>query len=193
MLWRARNRRRLTRFVLICATFLVVQMAILGLGLIAIEAVNIARAYVGGESLYSQGQKTAVINLHRYAMSGEEADFADFKEAMQRPFGDLQARQALEQSPPDLDAAYAGLLQAGNDPADIRGLAHFFLWFGESDYLADALQDWRAADRLVINLDRLGTLIHDLVQRQATLPADAPERDVLRQQMQRTMRTVDEL
>ena len=63
-----------------------------GHGLAAIEAVNVARAYVGGESLYAQAQKAAVISLHRYVSSAAPAAFDDFTAAMQRPLGDFQAR-----------------------------------------------------------------------------------------------------
>jgi PAS domain S-box-containing protein len=195
MPWQARTRRQLTRFILICATFLLVQIAILALGLVAIEAVNIARAYVGGESFYAQSQKEAVISLHRYVRSGEQADFDDFTAAMQKPLGDRMARQALEQTPPDLPAAYAGLLQGGNDPADIKGLANFFVWFGQSEYLGTSLQDWRSADRELVNLYRLGGLIQDLQHRYATLPKDAPadQRLALELDMGNTLRTVDQL
>ena len=70
-------------------------MALLALGLAAIEAVNVARAYVGGESLYAQAQKDAVISLHRYVSSGDPADFDDFTAAMQKPLGDFEVRGRL--------------------------------------------------------------------------------------------------
>ncbi|HVJ42820.1 MAG TPA: ATP-binding protein [Dongiaceae bacterium] len=189
-----RTRRQLTRFVLICTTVLAVQMAILGLGLAAIEAVDIARAYVNGETHYAQGQKSAVISLHRYVRSGEALDFADFVDSMRKPLGDYAARQALEQDPPNMRAAYSGLLQGGNDPADIKGIALVFRWFGETEYFAPSLQDWRAADRLMLNLDRLGYLIRDLMQQQALsdgMPAIA--RDDLRREIQNALRTVDQM
>jgi len=170
-------------------------MAILALGLVAIEAVNIARAYVSGESLYAQAQKDAVISLHRYVTSGDPADFDDFTAAMQKPLGDFYARQALEREPPDMEAAYAGLLQGGNDPADIKGIAYFFVWFHASDYLSAALQDWRASDRQLVNLGRIGELTHELVQRELALPPDglAHLHADLQHQIQIILRTVDQM
>jgi PAS domain S-box-containing protein len=170
-------------------------MAILGLGLVAIEVVNIARAYVSGESHYAQAQKDAVISLHRYVGSGDPTDFDDFTAAIQKPLGDFMARQALEQTPPDMETAYAGLLQGGNDPADIKSLAYFFVWFSDTDYLAPALQDWRASDRELLNLSRLGNLIHELMQHEASLPQDsaAQEHAELQQQVQSILRTVDQM
>jgi PAS domain S-box-containing protein len=182
-----RAHGQLTRFVLICATFLTVQMVILGLGLMAIQAVDIARAYVTGQSHYSQGQKSAVISLHRYIRSGEEEDFDAFTASLLKPLGDYAARQALEQEPPDLPAAYAGLLQGGNSPDDVAGIALAFHWFSDSDYFAPALQDWRSADRQIVNLERLGFLIHDLVHRRQSLPVDAPAS--IRQEIQDGIRS----
>jgi PAS domain S-box-containing protein len=195
MLWKSRNRRRLTRFILVCSTVLLVQIAILGLGLVAIEAVNVARAYVGGEGLYSRAQKGAVISLHRYAVSGEEDDYDDFVLSLKIPIGDFMARQALEAQPPDMTAAYIALRQGGNDPADIAGLSYFYLWFGDSRYLADALQDWRAADRQVLSLSRLGALIHDVMERERSLPADAPasQHQALQAEVAHSLRAVDQL
>ncbi|HEX9447889.1 MAG TPA: PAS domain-containing sensor histidine kinase [Dongiaceae bacterium] len=185
----------MTRFILVCTTFLLVQMAILGLGLVAIEAVNVARAYVGGEALYSQAQKDAVISLHRYAVSGEEDDYDDFVAALKKPIGDFLARQALEAQPPDMTSAYVGLRQGGNDPADIKGLAYFYLWFGESDYFSEALRDWRAADRQMLSLSRLGALIHDIIERERALPANAPAADhaSLRLKTENALRAVDQI
>ena len=37
------------------------------------------RAYVGGESLWSKAQKTAVQYLGRYARTRDEADFAAYR------------------------------------------------------------------------------------------------------------------
>lgn len=187
-----RTQRQSTRFVLICTTVLAVQMAILGLGLAAIEAVDIARAYVNGQSHYAQGQKSAVISLHRYVRNGEAADFADFIDFMRKPLGDYAARQALERDPPDLQAAYAGMLQGGNDPQDIKGIALVFRWFGDTAYFAPALRDWRAGDRQIVNLDRLGHLIHDLVQRRAAVTPEAARDDVQRA-IQNALRAVDQI
>jgi|GEM_PF-1978956 len=190
-----RARGQLSRFILICATFLVVQMAIIGLGVMAIKAVDIARAYVNGESHYAQGQKSAVISLHRYIRSGEEEDFNDFVANLQKPLGDFAARQALEREPPDMPAAYAGLLQGGNHADDIVGLALVFRWFSDNPLFLPAVQDWRAADRQILNLERLGFLIHDLAHRRQSLPADTPAtvRDGIQGQIQNILRAVEQI
>ncbi len=81
-----------------------------------------ARAYVGGESLWSKGQKDAVIHLMRYADGRDEEEFRAYERAIAVPLGDRQARLELTRARPDYDKAAAGLLVGGNHPDDIPGM-----------------------------------------------------------------------
>lgn len=94
-----------------------------------------------------------------------------------------------------MPAAYAGLLQGGNHPDDVKGIALFFRWFSDTEYFAPALRDWRAADRQIINLERLGFLIHDLIRRRQSLPVDTPPaaRADIQQEIQSALRAVEQI
>ena len=98
----ASTSRRLLR---ITWPFLLVVVALVLLATESLRIVSAARAYVGGESLWSKAQKEAVYSLFRYAQTGAESDYRDYREAIAVPLGDRQARLELEKREPDLSVA----------------------------------------------------------------------------------------
>jgi len=146
----------------------------LALGLIAIEGLHSTRAYVAGEGAFSKAQKSAVLSLYRYTRSGDPRFIDEFRQAIAVPIGDRRAREALEQSPPDLADAYLGFSQGHNDPRDIRALARVFRWFSWWGPFARAVEDWRNADGLVTALDELG---EEVFRAMAGGPLEAVDRD----------------
>src|SRR5947209_15043869 len=108
---RPRRRRALLRATL---PFLIVIGLQTILATVSVEALSYVRAYVGGESLWTKGQKDAIYHLSLYAQSGDEAHYRKFRHALALPLGDRAARRAMEHSPPDYEAARAGFLAGGN-------------------------------------------------------------------------------
>src|ERR1700690_3878652 len=104
------------RFV---APVLISLMVMLVAAVLSIELLSTMRAWVGGEGLYSKGQKNATYYLSQYALAHSEEDFRLYQAAIAFPLGDWKARLALQRRPSDLRAARAGFLQGGSDPADI--------------------------------------------------------------------------
>ena len=139
-------------------------MAILLLALLCSAIVGVlssARAYVGGESLYTKGQKNAVRFLGQYLRSGEEADYQRYLDALAVPLGDRIAQVELEKPRPDLDVVRRGFLQGGNDPDDVALLTGFYSLFRHVPLVADAVDTWAAADDDLLQLKRLGERIHE--------------------------------
>ena len=54
--------------------FLVLTACLVVLAVFSMDLLSAARAYVGGEGLWSKAQKQAVYSLNRYADSRAEAD-----------------------------------------------------------------------------------------------------------------------
>jgi two-component system cell cycle sensor histidine kinase/response regulator CckA len=121
------------------------------------------RAFVGGEGLYSKGQKDAVYHLIRYADTRDETEWQAYLTAIAVPRGDKLARLELEKPDPDLDVATAGFAQGGNHPADIPTLIGTFRVFRHVSYIDQAIAIWSEGDglidRLVADGDRLRALI----------------------------------
>jgi len=92
-----RDKRRGSAIVFVVAVLLLALLCSAIVGVL-----SSARAYVGGEGLYSKGQKDAVRFLGQYLHSGEEADWQRHLAALAVPLGDRVAQLELEKPAPDL-------------------------------------------------------------------------------------------
>jgi len=135
--------RSTLRFV---APVLVSLSVMLVAAVISIELLSTIRAYVGGEGLYSKGQKNATYYLAQYAVSHSEEDFRQYLKAIAYPLGDRMARLAMQRNSLDWQAARDGLLAGGNDPADIDSAIVLFRLFGEVGPVRRAIVIWAAGD-----------------------------------------------
>jgi len=95
----ARENNRLLRQVTPFVAVVILQAFLAGLSL---EMLSSVRAYVGGEGLWSKGQKDAIRFISLYSQTGDEQFFDRFKTAIAVPLADRAARHALEQRRPDL-------------------------------------------------------------------------------------------
>jgi diguanylate cyclase (GGDEF)-like protein/PAS domain S-box-containing protein len=155
------GKQRLLRLVWPFVLVILVQALLASLSFHVLSAV---RAYVGGESMWSKGQKDAIHFITLYAESGEEQYFHQFQRAVAAPLADRAARYALEQRPPDLNAARDGFLGGGNHPDDVPGLIWLFRYFGDVPYMATAIGHWRATDPFLDQLVALANAIHEEFQ-----------------------------
>ncbi|MDP8986255.1 MAG: EAL domain-containing protein [Pseudomonadota bacterium] len=135
--------RSAVRFV---APVLVSLSVMLIAAVISLELLSTIRAYVGGEGLYSKGQKDATYYLAQYSVSHSQEDFQRYSTAIAFPLGDRQARLALQRIPVDLQAARDGFLAGGNDPADIPSIILLFRLFGRVGPVRQAIAIWTEGD-----------------------------------------------
>jgi diguanylate cyclase (GGDEF)-like protein len=149
--------RSAVRFV---APVLISLTVMLVAAVLSIELLSTIRAWVGGEGLYSKGQKNATYYLSQYALSHSEEDFRLYQAAIAFPLGDLKARVALQRRPADLNAAYAGFLQGGSDPADIDSIITVFRLFGGVGPVRRAIDIWTEGDSYTSRICALAALIH---------------------------------
>lgn len=163
------NSPRLTGLVWPFVVVVLIQALVATLSLHTLSAV---RAYVGGESQWSKGQKHAIYFLSLYADTGDEGYFSEYRQAIAVPLADRAARLALEQPRPDPDAARQGFLGGGNHADDIAGLIWLFRNFRGMSYLDTAIRHWTAADEMILAIEKLGESMH---RRLATGPASKAE------------------
>src|ERR1039458_7444146 len=126
--------------------FLVIVVCLLGLSFMTIENLSAARAYVGGEGLWSKAQKQAVHDLLRYSISHSETDFETYQKALLVPLGDRQARLELEKPVPDMSAVRKGLIQGRNSPEDVKGMAAMFRRCRQFNQMSEAISIWSQGD-----------------------------------------------
>jgi two-component system, cell cycle sensor histidine kinase and response regulator CckA len=152
---RSRNYER----PLIFGLFALVVGSQLFLSFQSMEILGAARAYVGGEGLWSKAQKNALLHLLRYSRTGDEAEFEAYRDDIGVTLDDSAAREELEKPYPDVDVARRALLAAGNDPADVDGMIFLFRRFRRLPHLERAIAIWKDGDddirRLGAAADRL--------------------------------------
>jgi superfamily I DNA/RNA helicase len=105
-------RMRLLRLVSPFVAIVLLQAFLAGMSLSILSSV---RAYVGGEGLWSKGQKDAIHYLSLYGETGDDHYFEQYEKSIAgplRPLGTI----ALEKKKPDLEAARAGFCGAATTP-----------------------------------------------------------------------------
>jgi len=144
------------------------------LGCVSLYMLSAVRSYVGGESLWSKGQKDAIYYLTLYASSHDEINFLRYEQAIAVPKGGHMLRMALDQPDPDTDAATQGILQGGNHPDDVASIIWLYLNFREFDYMKKAIDQWRLGDEFLMQLDAVAQQMH-----QGIASGDASSADIL--------------
>jgi PAS domain S-box-containing protein len=129
----------------------------------AMHTLSAARAFVGGEGLWSKSQKNAAIDLQRYGRTKDEADFRSFLADMDVPEGDRQARLELFKSSPSLEVVRAGFLRGRIHADDIDPMIDLLQRFYWTSYLSRAITVWSEADRQLIELKAAGLDYHAVV------------------------------
>lgn len=148
-----------TRLLRLVSPFIAIVLLQAFLAGMSLNVLSSVRAYVGGESIWSKGQKDAVRFLQLYSNTGDEDYYRAYETAVAIPLGDRAARLAMEQTPSDITAAREGLLQGGNHPDDISGMIWLFRNFRELPYFKPAIAHWRATDPLLSDLTQLAATI----------------------------------
>lgn len=154
---RLTERTRLLALVWPFIAVVLVQTAIAGISIYTLSAV---RAYVGGESMWSKGQKDAIYFLSLYADSRDQRFFEEFREAIAIPMADLDGRLALDRPEVDVEAAREGFIGGGNHPADVPGMIWLYRNFRDISFFADSRARWVESDPKIMELAALGEAMH---------------------------------
>jgi diguanylate cyclase (GGDEF)-like protein len=152
--------------------FAAIVLGLLLLANVSIGLLSSARAYVGGESLWSKAQKDAVFHLQKYAANHAPEELRQFHADIAVPLGDHEARVEMDKPNPDFDKVREGFVRGGNHPDDIDGMYNLYRRFGWVSSMQRAIRAWDAADRYIVQLDEAGTLL----QREIESPAPSAEK-----------------
>ncbi|MBD8574623.1 EAL domain-containing protein [Pseudomonas syringae] len=148
------------RFLGIVWPFIAVALFQALLGCFSLYLMSAVRSYVGGESLWSKGQKDAIHSLDQYVLSRDESDWLRYREAMAIPEGDRLLREAMDRPEPDTAMARAGILQGGNHPRDADGIIWLYRYFRTVAPMQEAIGWWTLGDAYLIELDALAQDLH---------------------------------
>ena len=145
---------------LIVVLFVLIVGCLLVLANVQMEILSGVRAYVGGEGLWSKGEKDAVHHLARYAETRDERDYRRYLDAIAVPMGDKQARLELEKPAPEPRVVREGFVKGRNHPDDVPRMAMLFRRFRHVSYMAKAIAIWTAGDRYVAAIAERGAALH---------------------------------
>ena len=141
----------------IMALLIIVELGVL---FFSINTLSAVRAYVGGEGLWSKGQKDALYQLLKYARTHKETDYTKFLGYMTVNQGDHQTRMELLKEHPNLDSARAGFIEGRNNPEDVDRMIHLFQrWYGNK-YIHRAIVAWSQADEVISGFRAIGERLH---------------------------------
>ena len=161
--------RKLYFTVGLMALLIVIELGTL---VFSINTLSSVRAYVGGEGLWSKGQKDAMYQLSKYGRTHAEADYDKFLTFLKVGIGDRKTRLELEKPNPDMDIARQGFIEGRNHPDDIDGMIQLLRRFNSNRYISRAIHAWSSADSFAIQLNTLATAIHNEINS----PVYAPQR-----------------
>jgi PAS domain S-box-containing protein len=149
--------------LLVCGALACVAASIVFLAGFSMDILGGARKYTQSEGDWSKAQKEAVILLHRYADSGQEADFQKYREAIRLPLALRDIR--LEVTHPSHDpAALKHALATADVPLEyLPRMTRRYRIFGKVAQVAQALRWWTEGDRQLEALERLAERLHGQV------------------------------
>ena len=153
------------RVYLIVAMFVAIITGLVLYFQFQMDATAGIRVFVGGEGLWAKAQKDAVLKLHYYGGSRDEADYQAYLNLIKKPLGYRSARQEIQKEQPDLDIVRKGCLQGGLHPADIEYAIPFFRRFQHTAYMSHAVEHWSNGDRLIEELIKVGEQLHEEISR----------------------------
>ena len=143
------------------------------LGCVSLYTLSAVRSYVGGESLWSKGQKDAIYFLYLYSDTHDPIYYEKYKQAISIPQGDHKLRLAMDESPPDEAAAREGILQGGNSEQDASSIIWFYRYFRHVSYMETAIEKWAIGDAYLIKLDNLARQMHRAILNGNATAADS--------------------
>ncbi|MES2103033.1 MAG: EAL domain-containing protein [Pseudomonadota bacterium] len=142
----------------------VVVILITTFAAISVNVMSVLRAYVGGESYWSKGQKDAVFALERYAVTGAEPDYRRFLEKIDVPLGDRRARLEMNKDHPDQAVLREGFLAGGIAEEDIASMVWLYRNFKNSYLFRSAISYWEQGDQYILQLSEIAERLRKLEQ-----------------------------
>lgn len=146
----------------------VVVLATLVLVYGAFQLTTGVRAYVGGESLWSKAQKDATYHLVRYARSGQQESYLEYRRAIAVPLSIRRAREEMNRESFDPEKVRREFVASGIHSDDAPYMITLYRHFGWVSYLREAIEIWAQADFHIEELIAVAEDIHR--QRQQPQP-----------------------
>jgi diguanylate cyclase (GGDEF)-like protein len=133
----------------------------LALSIASVQVVSWMRAYAEANAIWATAESRAAFELDEYSESGEEAAYQRFRRELAVPLELGRARMALQADRPDRELARRSLLAGRIPPEDVAGIINVFAVFQRHPLMIRVIDTWTRADGHVLELQRIGTQLHD--------------------------------
>ena len=134
----------------------------------AMNTLTAVRGYVGGEGVWTKGQKSAIYRLQKYLFAGDPLDYEKFKSALKVPLGDRDVRIELLKDEYDKEIVDKGFATGEIHASDRPHMIKLIRRFHEVPIMAKVLDTWSAGDVKIFELVSLGEKIHAVVPKNIT-------------------------
>ena len=142
--------------------FVAVSLSVIVItGFVLSRILSAARAYVGGEGLWSKAEKDGVVHLLLYGETRDENEYRRFRECLVVSLGDRKAREELERPAPRIAVARQGFREGRNHENDIDAMIWLFRRFRGVGYFNRAVAIWEEGDRGIDRLQQVAADVHE--------------------------------
>jgi diguanylate cyclase (GGDEF)-like protein len=152
--------------------FAAIVLSVLIVANFSLGVLSSVRAFVGGESLWSKAQKDAVVHLHNYAEGHDPGEISLFRDNIDIPLGDHEARLELDKPNPNLRVVRQGFLRGGIHSDDIDGMVTLYRRFKWVSFMQRAIVAWDGGDQRIAQLDQAGASLQREVESPVVHPAE---------------------
>jgi signal transduction histidine kinase len=133
--------------------------ALIIINYLTIKTLSASRAYINGESHYSQAQKDGTRHLITYLFTKDTLEWDQFIEDMRVPVGDSDAREAFLNNK-DVAIVKEGLRIGRNNEKDLNDMIWLYKYFQNVSLFSDAITEWKKGDVLIQELQSIGNQIN---------------------------------
>jgi signal transduction histidine kinase len=136
---------------------IILELFILSYAMTTLSAI---RAYVGGEGMWANSQKSAFYHFEEYALTRNPKDYEMINEAFRVIDGDHVVRTELSKPNPNLNIVRAGFLQGKMHPDDVEKSINLFRDFKNFHYMSLAIDYWKVGDEALTEFRKLAANYH---------------------------------
>lgn len=131
----------------------------------AMNTLTAVRGYVGGEGVWTKGQKSGIYRLQQYLFSTNPSDYEKFKNALKVPLADRDVRLELLKKEYDKEIVDKGFANGEIHASDRPHMIKLVRRFHQVPVMAQVIDTWAAGDAKIAELVSLGEQIHTEIQK----------------------------
>jgi PAS domain S-box-containing protein len=162
--------RRKLHLLAVCGALASVIASLVFLAGVSMDLLVATRGFTQGESLWSKGQKDAVLWLQRYSHSRSETEFRQYQAAILVPAECGRILQELDKPRYDAAVLAHAFPIVGMSAEDLRQITWLYRNFKKEPHMARAVAVWAEGSRDITVLEGLAGRLHSQANAQ---PLDA--------------------